>query len=130
MRIRPEPQKLGYVFEFPLDADLTRLNFYAPFVKTLRSTGLCAITNLIPTEWAILSSGIIMKPLLPNLERLIMNTLGDRADESHVKWVSRFLYRGLLAFEMLPSPLGGGEDYYPWLDVRTSFYLIDQVSRA
>ncbi|KAG8690221.1 hypothetical protein FRC09_012069 [Ceratobasidium sp. 395] len=78
----------------------------------------------------VASSGIIMKPLLPNLERLIMNTLGDRADESHVKWVSRFLYRGLLAFEMLPSPLGGGEDYYPWLDVRTSFYLIDQVSRA
>ncbi|KAG8771423.1 hypothetical protein FRC12_003621 [Ceratobasidium sp. 428] len=132
VNMRTESQQFySYVFDFPDSADLTRFDFYAPFIKTLQVPVICVINNL-PVEWAILTSSeaIAAKPLLPNLEHLKLDTSGP-VEEIHIKWLSRFLCPGLLGFEMLPvSSRSDREDYYPWLDMNTSLHLIDQLSRA
>ncbi|KAG8737572.1 hypothetical protein FRC10_008051 [Ceratobasidium sp. 414] len=129
-RGQPDRLRSGYVFDFPNTTDLTRFNIHSRFIRTLRTSGPYIIN--FPGGWPSSDSETSSQPLLPNLERLVVNTFGT-AEEDHVKWVPRLLHPGLLGFEMLSLDLSNAEGQYEehsWLDQDTSFDLIDQISRT
>ncbi|KAG8715439.1 hypothetical protein FRC09_016615 [Ceratobasidium sp. 395] len=85
-----------------------------------------------PEKWPGLSSGSTAQPLLPNLERVIINSRGIVDVAATVDWIPRLLHTELLGLEMFSlKPIGKLEhSYYPWMDSNTSFNLITQIART
>ncbi|KAG8736927.1 hypothetical protein FRC12_017360 [Ceratobasidium sp. 428] len=125
-----DPEAHCIVFNFPTISDISRFNVHSPLVKTLRTSHAYAIN--FPGKWPGLSSGSTAQPLLPNLQRLIINSRGLVDVAAVVDWIPRLLHTGLLGLEMfLLKPTGDVErKYHPWMDSNTSFDLISQISRT
>ncbi|KAG8728495.1 hypothetical protein FRC12_021694 [Ceratobasidium sp. 428] len=107
----------------PPSIDLTRLNFHAPFVKTLYAM---AIGPDFPSAWL---AHPVPDFLLPNLQRLVLSS----PDSYGVGWVPRFLGSSLLSFEVLK--IDSAEDpkneimECPSLDLDAYIELFDKLSR-
>ncbi|KAG9076023.1 hypothetical protein FS749_012250 [Ceratobasidium sp. UAMH 11750] len=120
----------SYIFDFPDTIDSIRFDIHSPFVKTLRTSGPYIIN--FPDKWPSSSPGISSRPLLPNLEHLVVDTFGP-AENDHVKWIPKLLHPGLLGMEMFtvdPPNSRGQNDIHPWVEYNTSIDLINHISRT
>ncbi|KAG8792835.1 hypothetical protein FRC12_004706 [Ceratobasidium sp. 428] len=118
----PGVETSNYVI-FPPVVDLTRLNAHAQFVKTLNAT---TSELYCLTKWP----EAIPKSMLPNLRRLVLNSLHRYG----ANWISRLLNPNLRSFEMAAGD--GTEDpereigEYPWLNLEVYTELLNQLSRS
>ncbi|KAG9082625.1 hypothetical protein FS749_006707 [Ceratobasidium sp. UAMH 11750] len=120
----------SYVFDFPDTIDSIRFDIHSPFVKTLRTSGPYIIN--FPDKWPSSSPEISSRPLLPNLEHLVVNTFG-LAENDHVKWIPKLLHPGLLGMEMFTVDLPNSKkqnDIHPWVEYNTSIDLINHISHT
>ncbi|KAG8678941.1 hypothetical protein FRC08_017360 [Ceratobasidium sp. 394] len=120
----------SYVFNFPDTINFIRFDIHSPLVKTLRTSGPYIIN--FPDKWPSSSPETSSRPLLPNLEHLVVNTFGP-AENDHVKWIPKLLHPGLLGMEMFtvdPPNSKRQNDIHPWVEYNTSIDLINQISRT
>ncbi|KAG9074620.1 hypothetical protein FS749_013793 [Ceratobasidium sp. UAMH 11750] len=123
-----EPEKLECVFSFPKILDLTRFKMYADLVKVARAH----VPYILQFHGQDLSAAL-QRPLLPNLQRLVLNTYGA-ADAITFRWVSSLLTPSLqgLEFQSIYLEASGGEDTrwaHSWIEHEEYLELIGQISR-
>ncbi|KAG9120896.1 NADH:ubiquinone oxidoreductase, partial [Ceratobasidium sp. 392] len=122
---------LGLSFELPATLDTTRLDFYGQYVSTL--TAAIPYTVKFPQGRPTIGEQVLSKPLLPNLQRLVVNTRGSVRNE-HVDWIPKLLSPNVKGFEMrsvyatkTAGVTGHDLSAYPWLDYKQCLKLLDEV---
>ncbi|KAG8788691.1 hypothetical protein FRC12_014308 [Ceratobasidium sp. 428] len=119
-----------YIFNLPPVIDLSRVKVYSPAVKTLTTT--CPYTVNIPHKALKSMTQAGLRPMLPNLQRLLINICSIVRRE-HFTWIPLVLHSGLLSLEMYMLMGGYAENVHEkhaWLDRDICFGLIDQLSRT
>ncbi|KAG8737939.1 hypothetical protein FRC10_007519 [Ceratobasidium sp. 414] len=116
------------VFSFPEMIDLTRFEMYAYFVKVARAH----VPYTLRFQGGE-SSAVLPRPLLSNLQRLIVKTYGS-ADVAAFGWVPSLLTPCLLQLEFRSIYLeeSAGEDTrreHSWMEQGACFELIKHISR-
>ncbi|KAG8779536.1 hypothetical protein FRC12_024148 [Ceratobasidium sp. 428] len=120
-------------FRLPATVDLARFKVYYSFVKAVSTSAPYAIT--FPEEWPGDNAQVTLRPLLPNLRSITINTFG-RVPDRYVNWVPRLLTPGLREFKMCSIPLenSAGEDVADhenaWIDPSKCIELIDAISQT
>ncbi|KAG8706189.1 hypothetical protein FRC09_002539 [Ceratobasidium sp. 395] len=123
----PEPR---FTFEFPTTVDLARFEVYRSFVKAVSTSIPYIIT--FPKDWPSASGQVPLRPLLPNLQSITINTFGWIPDQ-YVDWVPRLLTPNLKQFKMYSILLednSGADPENAWLNPSKCIELIDAISRT
>ncbi|KAG9097515.1 hypothetical protein FRC06_007473 [Ceratobasidium sp. 370] len=123
----PETGTPSGIIDLPSAADLTRLNIYTPWVKTL------TVSKTEEFDFPDEQPRELPQPLLPNLRRLIIN-LPDEPAELADNWLSRLLNPELSALEMgtahTQEEIEMQTEEYLQLDLALYCELFEQVHRA
>ncbi|KAG8713065.1 hypothetical protein FRC09_019122 [Ceratobasidium sp. 395] len=115
-----------YVFDFDSEIDLSRFNVHSSFVRTLKTHG--SYTICFPPAF---SKRTGPRPLLPNLQHLVINASGSIKAPQHVNWIPEILHAGLLSLEMYSLQAEKSSDHvcgaHAWLDRAACFDLVEHL---